>query len=229
MADLKEVDDEWGCDKIELFASELFNFQGNSEQGQRDIRIQLLFMVNKFNTLEVFSRLELLFVLDCNSLEEIFDILEVNFEKSHPAAVIQSRELEMFFLPKLKHIWNKDPKGKLSFQNLERVEVSYCKSLKYLFPSSIARSLPQLEKLDIRNCEPETIVTNEIVAEATSRLVFPRVTFLKLEGLHQLIIFCRGVHTSKWPALKALQMSHCDKIEILASELCSFQENSKEG
>ncbi|KAK3200789.1 hypothetical protein Dsin_024204 [Dipteronia sinensis] len=259
-----------GCDKIELFASELFNFQGNNEEGQRDIRVQQpLFMVNKdtfprleeieisdsdnlkiicqeeqlakdficnlksmivrrcnrlltifkFNTLEVFSRLELLFVLDCNSLEEIFDIPEVNFEKSHPAAVIQLRELEMFFLPKLKHIWNKDPKGKLSFQNLERVEVSYCKSLKYLFPSSIARSLPQLEKLDIRNCELEAIVTNENVAEATSRLVFPRVTFLKLEGLHQLTTFCRGVHTSKWPALKALQMSHCDKIDILASEL----------
>ncbi|TXG66108.1 hypothetical protein EZV62_007383 [Acer yangbiense] len=225
-----------GCDKIELFASELFNFQGNNEEGQRDTRIQQpLFMVNKtlqqaidyfkFNTLEVFSRLELLFVLNCNSLEEIFDIPEVNFEKSHPAAVIQLRELEMFFLPKLKHIWNKDPKGKLSFQNLERVEVSYCKSLKYLFPASIARSLPQLEKLDIRNCELEAIVTNENEAEATSRLVFPRVTFLKLEGLHQLTTFCCGVHTSKWPALKDgfpslenIEVFNLDNLKIICQE-----------
>ena len=37
-----------GCDKIELFASELFNFQGNNEEGQRDIRIQQpLFIVSK--------------------------------------------------------------------------------------------------------------------------------------------------------------------------------------
>ncbi|TXG66104.1 hypothetical protein EZV62_007379 [Acer yangbiense] len=128
--------------------------------------------------------------------------------------------MDISFLPKLKHIFNKNLGGMLSFQNLESVKVGNCKSLEHLFPASIARSLPQLEKLDIHYCGLEVIVAKEKEEETTSsRFVFPRVTFLKLKGLHQLTTFYCGLHTSKWPALKKLEVSGCRKMELFVSKL----------
>ncbi|KAK2640686.1 hypothetical protein Ddye_028481 [Dipteronia dyeriana] len=54
-----------------------------------------------------------------------------------------------------------------------RSEVSDCRSLKYLFPASIAKSLSQLVKLEVENCEVEEIV-------------FPKATSITLNELTQL-------------------------------------------
>ncbi|KAK2640660.1 hypothetical protein Ddye_028455 [Dipteronia dyeriana] len=175
--------------------------------------------------------LESLTVDECNSLEEIFDLQKENFEESYSTAVTsQLQQLCISRLPKLKHLWNiKDPQAELSFNSLEQVNVSDCQILKDIFPASIARSLSQLEKLDVQNCEQvEEIVAMEVEAKAAATIFdFPRVTSIRLYNLPRLRTFYPGVHSSKWSGLKELEVVHCDKIE-LASELFSFQENNQE-
>ncbi|TXG65703.1 hypothetical protein EZV62_006978 [Acer yangbiense] len=102
------------------------------------------------------------------------------------------------------------------------------KSLKYLFPASIARSLLLLEELYVENCRVEEIVGKE-ESEATARFVlFPELIFLKLWTLPELRAFYPGAHTLEWPVLKKLAVYHCDIIKIIAPEFLSFQDINTE-
>ncbi|TXG65740.1 hypothetical protein EZV62_007015 [Acer yangbiense] len=198
------------------------NFQEINE-GQHDSSVQPLFMVEKVtfpsleeikisqsNNLKMFSmpRLLTVGVSGCALLEEnfdlqkIFDLQNVNFEESHSGAITQQlQELYISRLPKLKHIWNKDPQAVLFFKSLQKVEVYNCQNLKDVFPASIGRSLLQLVKLNVYDCgKLEEIVAKEGEAKAAVRFVFP----------------------------EELEVVGCDKIELLASELFSFQENNEE-
>ncbi|KAF3447921.1 hypothetical protein FNV43_RR08628 [Rhamnella rubrinervis] len=91
------------------------------------------------------------------------------------------------------------------FQNLTEVIIWDCKSLKNVFPAPVAKHLEKLEKLRISKCE----VLEQIVAEEELRSFYP------------------GKHTSMWPSLKEL-IFLCDKIEILAEEYSSFQQQQHE-
>jgi hypothetical protein len=181
-------------------------------------------LVNVFqsDTLTRFQSLKTLFVSCCGSLQEVFELQGLNVTKTQAVTAVQLNELHLHFLPNMRHVWSKDPKPIFSFQNLQGVRVVKCTSLKSLFPASVATCLPQLEQLVIINCEVlEEIVEGEEVAQP---IVFSQVTVLHLVQLPRLKWFYRGVHTSKWPKLKDMLVVWCPKVEILASELLSFQD-----
>ncbi|KAK6289412.1 hypothetical protein POUND7_000953 [Theobroma cacao] len=127
-------------------------------------------------------------------------------------------ELCIYNLPKLKHVWNKDPQGSLAFQNLREVSVWRCESLKNLFPASIAKDLPQLEYLSISRCGVEEIVSAGDGLEQPVRFKFPRVSSLALTNLTELKCFYPGQHTILWPTLKKLETACSTLIKIIASE-----------
>ena len=123
----------------------------------------------------------------------------------------------------LKHVWTSDPEAILTFQNLRKVEVFKCKTLKSLFPISVAKSLEQLESLRINDCGlMEEIVALEEGLETTTEFVFPRITSLNLELLPELKYFYHGKHTTKWPSLKTLKIRKCNKVRIVATNELSF-------
>ncbi|KAF3447924.1 hypothetical protein FNV43_RR08631 [Rhamnella rubrinervis] len=113
-------------------------------------------------------------------------------------------------------------------RNLTEVSILNCKILKNVFPAPVAKLLEKLEKLWIFNCQIlGQIVDEEEVGLKTiipPRFMFPRLMILRLEFLPQLKSFYPGKHTSMWPSLKELEISQCDKIEILAAEYSSFQQ-----
>ncbi|KAJ4721505.1 Disease resistance protein [Melia azedarach] len=133
----------------------------------------------------------------------------VKSEDLHNAVVSQLSELKIFYLPKLKHIWNKDPQKVVSFQNLKDISIDRCRGLKDVFPTSIASSLSQLKSLDISKCGVEKIVfvADQGGAETINRFVFPRVETLKLVNLPNLTKFFPGMYTVEWPALTELKAS----------------------
>ena len=187
-----------------------------------------LLTIFQSNMLERILRLESLIICDCELVEQIFDLQGVYFEESNPAKETLLRELNIVDLPKLKHIWNKDPHKMFSFQKLNSVKIHHCMSLKYLFPVSIAESLCELEQLCVDNCGVEEIVgDDQRETKVAVTFVFPQLTSLELKYLPQLKTFYRGVHTSQWQNLKWLTMCDCDKVELFASELFNFQENNK--
>ncbi|XP_031258417.1 uncharacterized protein LOC116116492 [Pistacia vera] len=111
------------------------------------------------------------------------------------------------------------------YQNLTHLFLWNCGNIKYAFPSSIAKSLHQLQQLKIENCEVlEEIVAKEEGANAVVNFVFPNVTLLQLQNLRELTAFYHERHTSEWPKLKELILRNCAK---LSSKYLSFKENSE--
>ncbi|KAM4110288.1 hypothetical protein ACB094_03G183700 [Castanea mollissima] len=178
------------------------------------------------NMLRRLQNLEELEIKYCNSVEEVFEVREENVDEICDKVCIQLRYLTLNNLPKLKHVWTMDPEAILTFQNLRQVKVSKCETLKSLFPISVAKSLEQLESLDIDDCGlMEEIVALEEELE-TTKFVFPRITSLSLQLLPELKCFYRGKHTSEWPSLKSLTIHKCDKVKIGASNELSFPDTN---
>ncbi|KAL5562865.1 hypothetical protein UlMin_032612 [Ulmus minor] len=78
--------------------------------------------------------------------------------------------------------------------NLKRLDVLYCDSLSYLFSLDVARSLLQLEELQLRGCTDteEVLVTNEPIEEGTPQKIFPKLKKLELWNLQNIRQFCAG-------------------------------------
>ncbi|XP_022720205.1 disease resistance protein At4g27190-like [Durio zibethinus] len=171
----------------------------------------------------VFSCLKKLTVSDCDSLQQIFEVGGLNIKEIH-AVDCQPRELYISEVPKLKHVWNNDPRGILAFQNLRKVVITECPSLKNLFPASIAKDLPQLEFLEVTQCGVEEIVSAGEGLEKAIRFKFPQVSSLRLRYLNELKCFYPGQHTIVWPMLKKLETDYSTLLKIVASERLSIQE-----
>ncbi|KAK4573418.1 hypothetical protein RGQ29_031399 [Quercus rubra] len=175
------------------------------------------------------QNLENLEIRDCNSVEEVFDIRGVNVDEICDTVSNKLRVLTLFNLPKLKHVWSLDLQAILTFQNLHTIKVSNCKSLKSLFPVSVAKSLEQLQWLEIFDCGLEEIVAMEEGLETVTKFVFPRLFSLCLFSLPELKCFYPGKHTSEWPSLNYLCISECDKVKIFASNELSFSDTNELG
>ncbi|KDO39829.1 hypothetical protein CISIN_1g040040mg, partial [Citrus sinensis] len=141
-----------------------------------------LWTIFPHNMFARFLKLQSLIVGACGSLEEIFNLQELNSEETHSGAVSRLRELHVFCLPKLTKIWNKDPRGKLIFPNLVLVRIFECQRLKSIFPTSVE------------------IVANDVRGnDAATKFIFPSLTFLKLRDLPYLTTFYSGMHTLECP------------------------------
>ncbi|KAK6289410.1 hypothetical protein POUND7_000951 [Theobroma cacao] len=183
-------------------------------EGKYESSIQAL-----FNEKAAFPSLERMRLSSLRNVKMIF-------HDQLPAGPLDSqlRELDIKNLPQLKHVWNKDPQGSLTYQNLRKVRVWHCGSLKNLFPASIAKDLPQLEDLTIICCGVEEIVSLGEGLEQPVRFRFPRVSSLELTYLEELKCFYPGQHTIVWPMLKKLKTDCSTFIKIVASERPSIQE-----
>ncbi|KAB2006669.1 hypothetical protein ES319_D11G363100v1 [Gossypium barbadense] len=160
--------------------------------------------------LGVFQRLEKLIVIDCASLEEVFQFQVQG----------QLREVNLIRLPSLKHVWTKYHKGNISFESLQQVRIEECWNLKTLFPFSIAKGLQQLERLFIESCGLEEIVSknDEGSDEQEIWFAFNQLSFLMLWHLPYLTCFYPGIHRTTWSALKKLNMVGCWRIRIFGHE-----------
>ncbi|TYI57724.1 hypothetical protein E1A91_D11G301500v1 [Gossypium mustelinum] len=101
-----------------------------------------------------------------------------------------------------------------SFQNLTTLDVSNCKTMKYLDTCLVFQGMAQLKKLMVRDC----ISMKEIVAtegdEATCDIIFSRLKSLELVNLPRLKSFCSGNHTFGFPCLEELIVNGCLELEI---------------
>ncbi|XP_031397292.1 uncharacterized protein LOC116208161 [Punica granatum] len=185
--------------------------------------------------LQSFVNLEKLRITDCSSLSVIYDLqgLVVNPGVENAATTAHLKELELNGLRELKHIWNGDPTGIVSFQNLSTVDVTGCGSLAYLFPASLAESLLKLEKLSIRtSSQLEVVVADDEVDKVSDdrKLIFPQLEDLTLEKLQELKSFHSGRHILQFPLLKKLTVEGVgDLVELLASDFGSFSVPSEKG
>ena len=136
--------------------------------------------------LSCFENLEELDIRSCSATQFIFNINENRVRK--PSGIFRLKSLYLFNLPKLEHVWDKDPKGIIGLKVLKEVRVSRCECLKSLFPASVAKDLTRLEVLEVTECEElaEIFWKDEKGEEGegtTPQFVFARLTSLTLKQL----------------------------------------------
>ncbi|KAF2307116.1 hypothetical protein GH714_024930 [Hevea brasiliensis] len=156
--------------------------------------------------------LQNLVIHNCDLLQEVFDLQ--GLIKMKESVAIQLRTLHIYSLPNLKHVWNEDPLGLVLFDNLSSVSVWDCPNLKFIFPASIAKNLPQLKTLDIARSGLEEIVQNlnwvETNMENQPMVSFPNLTLLIVDGCDNLKIL---LSLSSVVHLERLQIRNCKMME----------------
>ncbi|GAU21773.1 hypothetical protein TSUD_328980 [Trifolium subterraneum] len=143
------------------------------------------------NMMHLFSHLEKLVVGECDFLEEIFESNDYMLQ-------CELRHLNLFSLPKLKHIW-KNHGLILGFKCLKIIIVKQCNDLEYVFPDvSMVTSLLHLVKIEVCECEQmKKIIGNNCnplscVQQKAKKIIFPSLSEIKLEKLPSLKCFSQS-------------------------------------
>ncbi|XP_021602179.1 uncharacterized protein LOC110607389 isoform X1 [Manihot esculenta] len=174
------------------------------------------------NLLKRLSWLNKLAVERCDSVEELFELEGLNADECDVGLLESLEELRLIDLPRLVHVWNKDPPGILSFRSLALLKVENCSSLTNIFTLSMASGLVKLKRLELNGCNlVEHIITKEAEEEiAKDNTIFPSMESMSLECLPNLSSFYSASDVLKWPSLKRIEMVGCPNMELLASKFC---------
>ncbi|KAL4637310.1 hypothetical protein ACB092_03G068500 [Castanea dentata] len=171
--------------------------------------------------------LEKLFV-SSSSWEEIFPYKELFDMENHATILAQLRELKLSKLPipifhnleNIKVFLCGELKilvpSSISFQNLANLEIWKCHGLINLVTSSTVKSLLQLKKMSVSECERITeVVTGEGV-EASEVIIFTQLTHLKLDCLPNLSSFCSRSYSFEFPYLEEVIVRECPEMKTFS-------------
>ncbi|CAB4302505.1 unnamed protein product [Prunus armeniaca] len=105
--------------------------------------------------------------------------------------------------------------GEVLMPKLTSLIVDGCGGLRFLFSSSMARSLVQLKNLTISRCQimEEIVPTNESSEEDTDHDMFSPLQDLKLQYLPNLTRFCSARRSINFHSLEVLHVEDCSKLE----------------
>ncbi|KAF2318302.1 hypothetical protein GH714_004699 [Hevea brasiliensis] len=141
-------------------------------------------------------------------------------------------ELHLIDLPKLRCLWNKDPRGILDFKNLRLLKVHNCSSLGNIFTLPMALELVKLECIEIKRCSSlEEIINKEGEEEgARDKTIFPSLHSIILEYLPSLVSFYSRSDVLNCPSLEKIEIIDCPKMETFSNKNSSgvIVEGSKE-
>ncbi|XP_061370923.1 uncharacterized protein LOC133313549 [Gastrolobium bilobum] len=109
----------------------------------------------------------------------------------------------------------------VSLTHLTSLEVVNCKLLKYLMPSTTAKSLGQLKTLKVVKCESlKEVVGNETENADKVVIVFRQLKALELISLGSFESFCNSKsYIFEFPAMEKLVVSACPKMEKFSQEV----------
>ena len=173
------------------------------------------------NLLQYLKWLEELVVEKCDSLVEVFDLKGLNADEADDVAMIKLKKLHLIDLPMLRHVWNKDPHGILSFTNLTLLKLQNCSELTHIFTHSVALGLENLQQMEIKGCSlVEQIIMvgdDEIVVWEDHKTIFPSLESMSMECLPSLWSFYSANGVLKCPSLKKIDFIDCPKMNLFSS------------
>ncbi|KAG5036940.1 hypothetical protein JHK86_017780 [Glycine max] len=174
-----------------------------------------------------FASLNSLKVHYCESVEVIFEIKDSLQVDASGGIDTNLQVVDVCNLPKLEHVWSRDPGGILNFKNLQSIEVSCCDRLRNVFLASVAKDVPKLEYMSVQSYGIVEIVACEDGSETnTEQLVFPELTYMTLYNLSSIQHFYRGRHPIECPKLKKLEVNKCNKeLKTFQTRECSNEED----
>jgi len=174
--------------------------------------------------------------------EEVFPYEQALGPEEHARILPKLRELILTELPMLTHLWKEDTQPCQVLHNLEKLKVTECGKLKILVPSSVsfqnlseleiwkchglinlvtsptAKTLVQLKKMSLSECESITEIVTREGGEANDQVVitFSKLTYLKLDCLPRLINFCSGSYYLEFPSLEEVIVRQCQEMKIFS-------------
>ncbi|KAF8017606.1 hypothetical protein BT93_H2712 [Corymbia citriodora subsp. variegata] len=172
------------------------------------------------NLMLVLEKLTMLQVRDCELLEEIFDLKGLEAVDC-TQALPQLQDLCLVNLPKLRQLWNRDLQGMMCFNSLQHLGLYKCSNLRHAFVSSMARCLPNLWKMEIKECnQMEGVIANEEgQGSSMGEITFPNLRRINLECLPNLTSFLSWKnHMLECPVLSMLSIAHCPKMISLTGQ-----------
>ncbi|KAL2336070.1 hypothetical protein Fmac_010516 [Flemingia macrophylla] len=170
--------------------------------------------------LACFENLEELKVHSCSETEVIFNITdEMREQQRKTLGIIRLKRLILLYLPKLQHVWDKDPEGIIDLQVLRVMSVERCNCLRSLFPAIVAKKdlTLRLEKLKVTECNELVEIFSkgaEEKEEATKKLVLSCLRSLTLRELPRLKYLYRGVERAECDGEEQLLIQIHKVIEI---------------
>ncbi|XP_028213984.1 uncharacterized protein LOC114396282 isoform X2 [Glycine soja] len=203
----------------------LKNFFGGLKKLEFDGAIKREIVIPS-HVLPYLKTLEELYVHSSDAAQVIFDIDDTDANTKE--MVLPLKKLTLEDLSNLKCVWNKTPRGILSFPNLQLVFVTKCRSLATLFPLSLAKNLVNLQILRVQRCDKlvEIVGKEDAMEHGTTEIFeFPSLCNLLLYKLSLLSCFYPGKHHLECPVLKCLDVSYCPKLKLFTSE---FHNSHKE-
>ncbi|KAJ9682453.1 hypothetical protein PVL29_018383 [Vitis rotundifolia] len=192
--------------------------------------------------LQRLHNLEQLKVQECSSVKEVFQ-LEGLDEENQAKRLGRLREIWLYDLPGLTHLWKENSKlgldlqsleslkvrncdslinlvpSSVSFQNLATLDVQSCGSLRSLISPSVAKSLVKLKTLKIyRSNMMEKVVANK-GGEAADEITFYKLQRMELLYLPNLTSFDSGGCIFSFPSLEHVVVEECPKMKIFSPSL----------
>ncbi|KAK3198972.1 hypothetical protein Dsin_022387 [Dipteronia sinensis] len=150
-------------------------------------------------------------------VQMLFQLEDVEQELSLPCLKV----LYLYWLQELECLCN-GPTHLLSMPNLNKLSVTRCNRLRYMFSPSLARNFMQLEELNIRGCVELEEIFDEDDAEYNhlhSPLLFPNLSFIDIQNCDKLrSLFPVSItHLLSLQNLTTLQLYHCKRLTHLFS------------
>ncbi|TXG71310.1 hypothetical protein EZV62_006245 [Acer yangbiense] len=109
----------------------------------------------------------------------------------------------------------------MTFNNLMNLEVDKCAGLLNVMVPSVAKSLMQLKRMGITDCEMiEEIITHK-EDEAIDQIIFNQLEYLGLDGLPSLTIFHSGSFAIAFPSLQKVVVRRCPNMKLFSRGVLS--------
>ncbi|CAL0304470.1 unnamed protein product [Lupinus luteus] len=109
------------------------------------------------------------------------------------------------------------PLSSFIFQNLNKIQITGCSKLRVLFPTSVLRYLPELEVLEIQDCnELKQIIEKD--TDLKNNLLSPKPCFPKLEVLVVKDCYnlkCLIHESSDVPKVKTIRIERCAMLQVM--------------
>ena len=163
------------------------------------------------NLLPLLNNLGELEVRNCDSVEQVFGLMERQHAIGVSGYLSKLSKLLLVDLPKLRLLSNEFPKQSFDFKNLKILELHCCDRLRYIFTRTMCFVLLSLQKLAVRSCDMlEEIITQGSAGEETmEEIILPLLNSISLESLPRLTNFCSGSGNMQCPSLKEMIISDC--------------------
>uniref|UniRef100_A0A2N9FVH6 Disease resistance protein At4g27190-like leucine-rich repeats domain-containing protein n=1 Tax=Fagus sylvatica TaxID=28930 RepID=A0A2N9FVH6_FAGSY len=230
-----------GCDQIEIFISKSLSFQERVEESQLKTSIQQpLFLVEE--SLEKLYRTMIVV-----HYKKYLNYKDKMLRETQAVTTIPLKELDLRRLPKMKQdlrivdcgveeiVAQEDgaeAAARLVFPKVTDLLLCKLPKLKWfyqgvhtsewpLLKTFGAKSLVQLKKLSVSECESITEVVAGEGGEGNEVITFSQLTYLKLDCLPNLTSFCSRSYSFEFPSLEEVIVSKCPEMKIFCHGILS--------